>query len=514
MHLIDVYKRINRKYFDTRKTERRADSLGGGGGSAALRRSVEGRSGRTSGSGGKPKSMSPSPPSAFRSALELTTSTSVGWKGPTDPRDILHDRYVVGRVVGRGAFGFVIVAYDMVNDVRVAMKIIKKGHDFDSHAKREIEVLRVLGGGGGGRGEGEGKNVGHPCVVSLLDSFTHVGRVDKEEGGKKGASSDAALPAYRCLVFELLSHSLYNVLQSTKFHGVSLGLIRKFTKQLVSALAYLRSHGVVHCDLKPENVLLCGVDRSAIKLIDFGSSGWAGETDDNTYVQSRFYRAPEVILGLPYGCAVDVWSLGCIMVEMHGGKPLFPGKDERDQLWKISEALGSVPSEMASRAPPEKRAVHFPVMIDREIGECPVPGSKPLRSTIIAVAKEYDSWRGESLNRERSSGADARGAATSTSAAEAAMLSLHELGIRDDDESDARGTDGRAAPGGHHARRRSIENLTEVALFYDFVERALTWSPSERLKPNDAIEHLFLGGGGGGTSVDATGGVMDVDGSR
>ncbi|EEH58935.1 uncharacterized protein MICPUCDRAFT_8718, partial [Micromonas pusilla CCMP1545] len=143
-----------------------------------------------------------------------------------------------------------------------------------------------------------------------------------------------------CLVFELLSHSLYNVLQSTKFHGVSLGLIRKFTKQLVSALAYLRSHGVVHCDLKPENVLLCGVDRSAIKLIDFGSSGWAGETDDNTYVQSRFYRAPEVILGLPYGCAVDVWSLGCIMVEMHGGKPLFPGKDERDQLWKISEALG------------------------------------------------------------------------------------------------------------------------------------------------------------------------------
>ena len=97
------------------------------------------------------------------------------------------------------------------------------------------------------------------------------------------------------------------------------------------------------------------------------------------------------------------------------------------------------------------------------------------------------------------------------------MLSLHELGIRDDDESDARGTDGRAGPGGHHARRISIENLTEVALFYDFVERALTWSPSERLKPNDAIEHLFLGGGGvsgGGTSVDATGGVMDVYGSR
>lgn len=81
----------------------------------------------------------------------------------------------------------------------------------------------------------------------------------------------------------------------------------------------------MHCDLKPENILLKQPDRSAVKVIDFGSSCLEDETR-YTYIQSRFYRAPEVILGLPYGTPIDMWSLGCILAELYTGCPIFPGK--------------------------------------------------------------------------------------------------------------------------------------------------------------------------------------------
>ncbi|MGB1101431.1 MAG: protein kinase domain-containing protein, partial [Pontimonas sp.] len=101
-------------------------------------------------------------------------------------------------------------------------------------------------------------------------------------------------------------------------------LLRKFTYQLLLALTYLAKPelDIIHCDLKPENILLRQPHRSAIKLIDFGSSC---KSKDRlyTYIQSRFYRSPEVILGLPYSKAIDMWSLGCVLVEMTTGSPLF-----------------------------------------------------------------------------------------------------------------------------------------------------------------------------------------------
>ena len=255
-----------------------------------------------------------------------------------------------------------------MTDTRVALKVVKRSEAFHAQAAKELEILKALGGhagrsieknggnnemdAGGSKGDGDGRRrEGHPNVVSMLDAFVHRG------GGGGGGLTDGG---FHCLVFELLSHSLYDVLRSTSFKGVSLGLIRKFARQILSALSFLRSRGVVHCDLKPENVLLVSADRSAVKLIDFGSSCLVGDTPDFTYVQSRFYRAAEVILGLPYGSEIDSWSLGCILVEMHAGTPLFPGKDERDQLGKIAEALGPVPRWMCDRCPPEKRSMHYP----------------------------------------------------------------------------------------------------------------------------------------------------------
>lgn len=91
-----------------------------------------------------------------------------------------------------------------------------------------------------------------------------------------------------------------------------------------SIARFLHQHSLIHCDLKPENILLMQPSRSAIKVIDFGSSCFVNERM-YTYVQSRFYRSPEVIMGLPYGCEIDMWSFGCILAELYMGYPLFPG---------------------------------------------------------------------------------------------------------------------------------------------------------------------------------------------
>ena len=76
-----------------------------------------------------------------------------------------------------------------------------------------------------------------------------------------------------------------------------------------------------------------------LKVVDFGSACRAHEPV-YSYIQSRFYRAPEVLLGVPYTAAIDVWSLGCIAVELFLGLPLFPGVSEHDQLRLIQDALG------------------------------------------------------------------------------------------------------------------------------------------------------------------------------
>uniref|UniRef100_A0A3Q4AUE1 dual-specificity kinase n=1 Tax=Mola mola TaxID=94237 RepID=A0A3Q4AUE1_MOLML len=159
-----------------------------------------------------------------------------------------------------------------------------------------------------------------------------------------------------CLVFELLSYNLYDLLRNTNFRGVSLNLTRKFAQQLCTALLFLATPelSIIHCDLKPENILLCNPKRSAIKIVDFGSSCQLGQRIYQ-YIQSRFYRSPEVLLGMPYDLAIDMWSLGCILVEMHTGEPLFSGSNEVDQMNKIVEVLGVPPSLMLDAAPKARK---------------------------------------------------------------------------------------------------------------------------------------------------------------
>jgi len=161
--------------------------------------------------------------------------------------------------------------------------------------------------------------------------------------------------------------NLYEAIERTGFRGFSLGLIRNFAKDLLQALSFLSRPNVdvIHCDVKPENIVLqqeptqpltrhCDVDKvlsnASVTLVDFGSSCRSNKLITQSYFQSRFYRAPEIMLQLqPYSSAIDMWSLGCVLVEFHTGRPLFAGKNRFEQMETVVSVLGMVPSEMLQK---------------------------------------------------------------------------------------------------------------------------------------------------------------------
>nr|CAD7423307.1 unnamed protein product [Timema monikensis] len=232
------------------------------------------------------------------------------------------DRYEIDSLIGKGSFGQVVKAFDHEEQCQVAIKIIKNKKPFLNQAQIEVKLLEMMN-----KADADNKYY----IVKLKRHFMWRNHL--------------------CLVFELLSYNLYDLLRNTNFRGVSLNLTRKFAQQLCTALLFLSTPelNIIHCDLKPENILLCNPKRSAIKIVDFGSSCQLGQRIYQ-YIQSRFYRSPEVLLGIPYDLAIDMWSLGCILVEMHTGEPLFSGANEVDQMNKIVEVLGMPPKHILDQA--------------------------------------------------------------------------------------------------------------------------------------------------------------------
>ena len=157
-----------------------------------------------------------------------------------------------------------------------------------------------------------------------------------------------------CMVFELLTENLYQSLQHNHLQGISLNSINFIIKQLLQAVEQVHYLGIIHCDIKPENILVkikLDKDKSdiLIKLTDFGSA-CLKNTLIFSQVQSLFYRAPEVILGMPYTQAIDIWSIGLVTAELFLGKPLLPGYSEYDQLAKIIKIIGKIPESMIHTA--------------------------------------------------------------------------------------------------------------------------------------------------------------------
>ncbi|KAG0977216.1 hypothetical protein G6F29_010237 [Rhizopus arrhizus] len=233
-------------------------------------------------------------------------------------RDHLNYRYEIIESLGKGSFGQVVKCRDMKPQPKeadsssniVAVKIIRNKKKYHAQALTEIKILEKLM-----QLDPHNKHF----IVRVLDSFY--------------------FREHLCIVFECLSLNLFEILQQNSYQGFSMGLVKRFAHQILTALNLLSEHNIIHCDLKPENILLKQPDKSGIRVIDLGSSCFVNEKV-YSYIQSRFYRAPEVILGLEYGLPIDMWSTGCILAELYTGRPLFPGENELDQLACIMQLLG------------------------------------------------------------------------------------------------------------------------------------------------------------------------------
>ncbi|KAI9005691.1 kinase-like domain-containing protein, partial [Hyaloraphidium curvatum] len=216
-------------------------------------------------------------------------------------------RYEVTGLLGKGSFGQVVKCWDHKDGREVAVKIIRNKRRFEKQGLVECRVLDAL----------KREDVGNSAnIIHMLEHFHFRGHL--------------------CITFELLGLNLYEWLKAGGFKGVGIHVIRRFSEQILQCLDMLGRKRIVHCDLKPERV---GNSWYAIKVIDFGSSCFEDEKV-YTYVQSRFYRSPEVILGISYNMAIDMWSLGCILAELYTGYPLFPGENEQEQLACIMEIKG------------------------------------------------------------------------------------------------------------------------------------------------------------------------------
>uniref|UniRef100_A0A667WVC4 non-specific serine/threonine protein kinase n=1 Tax=Myripristis murdjan TaxID=586833 RepID=A0A667WVC4_9TELE len=224
--------------------------------------------------------------------------------------------YEVLEFLGRGTFGQVAKCWKRGTNEIVAIKILKNHPSYARQGQIEVSILSRL----------STENADEFNFVRSYECFQHKN--------------------HTCLVFEMLEQNLYDFLKHSKFSPLLLKSIRPVLQQVATALMKLKSLGLIHADLKPENIMLVDPLRQPyrVKVIDFGSASHVSKAVCSTYLQSRYYRAPEIILGLPFCEAIDMWSLGCVIAELFLGWPLYPGASEYDQIRYISQTQG-LPAE-------------------------------------------------------------------------------------------------------------------------------------------------------------------------
>ncbi|KAG8183686.1 hypothetical protein JTE90_028050 [Oedothorax gibbosus] len=241
-----------------------------------------------------------------------------------DTKFTILKRYQNLKPIGSGAQGIVCAAYDTVSRQNVAIKKLSRPFQNVTHAKRAYREFKLM------------KLVNHKNIIGLLNAFTPQKTLEDFQD------------VY--LVMELMDANLCQVIQMDLDHERMSYLLY----QMLCGIKHLHSAGIIHRDLKPSNIVV--KSDCTLKILDFGLARTAGTTFMMTpYVVTRYYRAPEVILGMGYKDNVDIWSVGCIMGEMIRGGVLFPGTDHIDQWNKIIEQLGTPSQEFMKRLQPTVR---------------------------------------------------------------------------------------------------------------------------------------------------------------
>ncbi|OQV21916.1 Dual specificity tyrosine-phosphorylation-regulated kinase mbk-2 [Hypsibius exemplaris] len=223
-------------------------------------------------------------------------------------------RYELSAQLGTGAFGQVYRAHDHKDGKTVALKIMTNN---DKSVKLALQEIRMM---------------------------THLGSLDVEKKANlTWLYREFDFRNHKVLVMDACLMDMYSLLcKRMKTKDFEKGTVRKFALGMLRALRFLEQNGIIHCDLKPENVLLVNPSRTGIKLCDFNTSCLFSQRLYH-YLQSRYYRAPEILLRIKdraYGPPIDMWSFGCVLAEIATGSILFPGGDEGDMLAVIMETMG------------------------------------------------------------------------------------------------------------------------------------------------------------------------------
>ena len=235
--------------------------------------------------------------------------------------ELLDGRYAVQQQIGKGTFASVVRALDSKTNGMVAVKIACNNDTMYKAGQKEMDMLQLLN-------EHDVEDRKH--IIRLLRSFHHKGHL--------------------CLVFESLSADLREVLKKFGRNvGLNLKAIRSYAQQMFLGLSHLKKCHILHADLKPDNILV-SEKRSLLKICDLGTATFVDDADITPYLVSRFYRAPEVILGLRPDHAIDMWSIGCTLFELYTGRILFAGADNNQMLRAIQECRGKFPPRMLKRA--------------------------------------------------------------------------------------------------------------------------------------------------------------------
>ena len=325
--------------------------------------------------------------------------------------ELLNNRYHVQANLGKGMFSGVVRATDIASSTKhlVAIKIIRANETMKKAGMKEIEILQNLN-------EADPEDKKH--LIRLERYFEHKGHL--------------------CMVFEHLNINLREVLK--KFGrdiGINIRAVRIYAQQMFLALSLMRKCNILHADLKPDNILV-NENRSMLKVCDLGSASDATDNEITPYLVSRFYRAPEIILGMHYDFAIDVWSVGCTLYELYTGKILFVGRSNNQMLRSIMETRGKFTTKMLKKA--EFAYMHF----DENANFLSVEQDKLTgRDTIktIAFAKPTRDLRTRLLG---------------------ASKGLPEDEVRD------------------------------LNLFIDLLDRCLSLNPEKRITPMEALKHPFI----------------------